>query len=326
MSYTLAAESLDDITSSWDNLRHCLKWGSIFVLPAWLKVWWEAFGREGELYLRTLRQGEKIFGFAPLLVDKGTASFVGSADVCDYLDFAITPGRERDFFKVLVDDLKKQGIKQLDLRPLRPDSTVLAQLVSIARNHGYEVTCRPEDVSLELDLPTTWNEYLAILKSKQRHEVRRKLRRLWKAGSVEHRCVEVGQEVEAYLDIFLKLFSLSKDEKASFMNDNRESFFRSLAKAMAEIGLLRLGILQLNKVPAAMTIGFDYNGSHYLYNSAYDPQFSYLSVGLLCKVLCLKESIEKGKKKWNFLKGGEPYKYQLGGQEVPLYSCQITIA
>jgi len=326
MSYTLAAESLDDITSSWDNLRHCLKWGSVFVLPAWLKVWWEAFGREGELYLRTLRQGEKIFGFAPLLVDKGTASFVGSADVCDYLDFAITPGRERDFFKVLVDDLKKQGIKKLDLRPLRPDSTVLAQLVSIAQNHGYEVTCRPEDVSLELDLPATWNEYLAILKSKQRHEVRRKLRRLWKAGSVEHRCVEVGQEVEAYLDIFLKLFSLSKDEKASFMNDNRESFFRSLAKAMAEIGLLRLGILQLNKVPAAMTIGFDYNGSHYLYNSAYDPQFSYLSVGLLCKVLCLKESIEKGKKKWNFLKGGEPYKYQLGGQEVPLYSCQITIA
>jgi CelD/BcsL family acetyltransferase involved in cellulose biosynthesis len=325
MSYTLTVESLDDITSSWGDLRQCLKWGSIFVLPAWLKVWWEAFGRDGELYLRTLRQGEKIIGFAPLLVDKRTASFVGSADVCDYLDFAITPGRERDFFKVLVDDLREQGIKKLDLRPLRPDSTVLAQLVNIAQNRGYEVTCLSEDVSLELDLPATWNEYLAILKSKQRHEVRRKLRRLWEADSVEHRCVEVGQEVEDYLDIFLKLFSLSKDEKANFMNDNRESFFRSLAKAMAEIGLLRLGILQLDKVPVAMTMGFDYNGSHYLYNSAYDPQFGYLSVGLLCKVLCLKESIEKGKKKWNFLKGGEPYKYQLGGQEVPLYSCQITI-
>ena len=296
------------------------------MLPAWLKVWWEAFGGEGELYLRTLRQGQKIIGFAPLLVDKGTASFVGSADVCDYLDFAITPGRERDFFKILLDDLKEQGINKLDLRPLRPDSTVLAQLVSIVQNRGYEVTCLSEDVSLELDLPATWNEYLAILKSKQRHEVRRKLRRLWKAGSVEHRCVEVGQEVEDYLDIFLKLFSLSKHEKASFMNHNRESFFRSLAKAMAEIGLLRLGILQLDKVPVAMTMGFDYNGSHYLYNSAYDPQFSYLSVGLLCKVLCLKESIEKGKRKWNFLKGGEPYKYQLGGREVPLYSCQITIA
>jgi CelD/BcsL family acetyltransferase involved in cellulose biosynthesis len=325
MNYTLTVESLDGVTSSWDKLRHCLKWSSIFFLPAWLKVWWEAFGGEGELYLRILRQEDKIIGFAPLLVNKETASFIGSTDVCDYLDFSITTGRERDFFTVLLDDLRDKGVNKLDLRPVRPDSTVLAHLVSIARNRGYEVTRRPEDVSLELDLPATWNEYLSTLKTKQRHEVRRKLRRLWEAGNVEHHCVEVGHEVDYYLDIFLKLFSLSKDEKAGFMNPKMKSFFRSLAKAMAEIGLLRLGVLQLDKVPAAMTIGFDYDGSHYLYNSAYDPQFSYLSVGLLCKVLCLKESIEKSRKKWNFLKGGEPYKYQLGGQEVPLYSCQITI-
>ena len=325
MSYTLTVESLDGVTSSWNELRHCLKWGSIFVLPAWLKVWWEAFGSGAELYLRTLRQREKIIGLAPLLVNKETASFIGSADVCDYLDFVIIPGREQDFFKVMLDDLREKGINQLDLRPLRPDSTVLSHLVSIAQNRGYEVLCHPEDVSLVLDLPSTWDEYLAILNKKQRHEVRRKLRRLWEAGNVEHRCVEVGREVEDYLDIFLKFFSLSRDEKASFMNPKMESFFRSLAKAMAEIGLLRLGIIQLDKVPVAMTMGFDYNDSHYLYNSAYDPQFNYLSVGLLCKVLCLKESIEKGRKKWDFLKGGEPYKYQLGGQEIPLYSCQIII-
>jgi len=325
MSYTLTIESFDSVISSWDKLRHCLKWGSVFVLPAWLKVWWEAFGGEAELYLRTLRQGKQAIGFAPLQVTKETASFIGSADVCDYLDFVITPGREKDFFKVLLDDLREKGINKLDLRPLRYDSTALTQLVSIAQNQGYEVLCHPEDVSLELDLPPTWNEYLAILKNKQRHEVRRKLRRLWEAGSAEYRCVEIGREVEDYLDIFLQLFSLSRDEKASFMNPKMESFFRSLAKAMAEIGLLRMGILQLDKVPAAMTMGFDYNGSHYLYNSAYDPQFNHLSVGLLCKILCLKESIEKGRKKWNFLKGGEPYKYQLGGQEVPLYGCQIII-
>ena len=325
MSYNLTVESLDGIASSWDKLRHCLKWSSIFVLPAWLKVWWEVFGGENQLYLRTLRKGEEIIGFAPLMVNKEAASFIGRADVCDYLDFVIIAGRERDFFKVLLDDLKERGIRNLDLRPLRPDSTVITQLVGVAQNRGYEVVCHSEDVSLELDLPTSWNGYLAVLKNKQRHEVKRKLRRLWETRGVEHFCVEVGKEVEDYLDIFLKLFSLSRAEKAGFMNHKRESFFRSLAKAMAEIGLLRLGILQLNKVPAAMTIGFDYDESHYLYNSAYDPQFSYLSVGLLCKVLCLKESIERGRKNWNFLKGGEPYKYQLGGQEVPLYSCQITI-
>ena len=325
MSYILTVESFDSLVSCWTNPSHSLRWNSPFVLPAWLKVWWEVFGSGAELCLRALRQREKIIGLAPLLVNKEAASFISSADVCDYLDFVIIPGKEQDFFEVMLDDLREKGINQLDLRPLRPDSTVLTHLVSIARNRGYEVLCHPEDVSLELDLPATWDEYLATLDKKQRHEIRRKLRRLWEAGNVEHRCVEVGQEVEDYLDVFLKLFSLSRDEKASFMNPKMETFFRSLAKAMAEIGLLRLGLIQLDEVPMAMTMGFDYNDSHYLYNSAYDPQFNYLSVGLLCKVLCLKESIEKGRKKWDFLKGGEPYKYQLGGQEIPLYSCQIMI-
>ena len=325
MSYAIAVESLDGVTSSWDSLRHCLRWSSVFVLPAWLKAWWEAFGGESELYLRTLRQAERIVGFAPLLLNKETASFIGSADVCDYLDFVIAPGEESSFFELLLDDLGNKGVKKLDLKPVRPDSTVLKHLVGIAGKRGYDVSSSPDDVSLELDLPNTWNEYLAILNSRQRHEVRRKLRRLWAAANVEHHCVEVSRKVEDYLDTFLNLFSLSRDEKASFMDRKMECFFRSLATAMADVGILRLGVLQVDKVPAAMTMGFDYDDSHYLYNSAYDPQFSYLSVGLLCKVLCLKESIEKGRKKWNFLKGAEGYKYQLGGQEVPLYNCLITL-
>ena len=326
MSYVLTTESFDSVVSSWNELRHCLKWNSPFVLPTWLKVWWQEFGAGAELYLSALREKGAVVGIAPLLVNKETASFIGSADVCDYLDFVIIPRREQDFFNVLLDDLKEKDINQLDLSSLRPDSTVLTHLVSIAQNRGYEVLCHPEDVSLELNLPSTWEDYLAILNKKQRHEVRRKLRRLREAGNVDYCYVKVSHdEVGDFTDTFLKLFSLSREEKANFMTPKMESFFRSLAKAMAEIKLLRLGILHLDKLPVAMTMGFDYNDSHYLYNNAYDPQFNYLSVGLLCKVLCIKESIEKGKKKWDFLKGGEPYKYQLGGQEIPLYRCQITI-
>ena len=325
MSYTLTVESLDGVTSSWNELRHCLKWGSIFVLPAFLKVWWEVLGSGAELYLRTLRQREKIIGLAPLLVNKETASFIGSADVCDYLDFVIIPGREQDFFKVMLDDLREKGINQLDLRPLRPDSTVLSHLVSIAQNRGYEVLCHPEDVSLELDLPSTWDEYLAILTAKQRHEVRRKLRRLAEAGKVDYHFVEDSVAVHDAMDAFLKMFTESRTDKAVFLTAQMESFFRSLADNMAEAGLLRFGILELDTLPTAMVMCFDYNDCMYLYNSSYNPRYNSLSVGLLCKVLCIKESIQEGKKRFDFLKGDETYKYHLGGREVPIYRCQITI-
>ena len=94
---------------------------------------------------------------------------------------------------------------------------------------------------------------------------------------------------------------------------------------MTEAGLLKFGILELGKLPVAMTIYFDYHDCVYLYNSGYDPRYSSLSVGLLAKILGIKDSIQRGKKKFDFLKGGEPYKYHLGGREIPLYSCQITI-
>ena len=322
---TITEESFASLTSYWTEVRYNLGWNSVFVLPSWLRVWWQTFGSGAELYLRAVRQKDKIIGIAPLLIREGTASIIGSADVCDYLDFVVAPEAERDFFSELLDDLERKDVTHLELRPLRPDSTVLTDLVAVAQNRKYDVLCHEEGVSVELDLPSTWDEYLAALAKKQRHEVKRKLRRLWEAGDVSYRCVEVSQGAGDFMDTFLKLFSLSREEKANFMTTQMESFFRSLAEAMAEIGLLRFGILELNALPVAIIIGFDYNDVVYLYNSAYDPDYSYLSVGLLSKVLCIKESIKSGRKKWDFLKGGEPYKYHIGGREAPLCNCQIKI-
>ena len=325
MEYTVTEESFDSLKSYWTDDRHNLKWDTLFVLPSWLEVWWQTFGSRTQLYLRAVRQRKKIIGIAPLLVKEKTASIIGSVDVCDYLDFIVTPGMEKEFFNILLDDLGQKGISQLDLKPVRPDSTVLTNLVALAKQRQYEVLYQEEGVSVELDLPSTWDEYLTMLTKKQRHEVKRKLRRLWKADNVDYRCVKVSQDVRSFLDTFLKLFSLSQEDKANFMTTQMESFFRSLAEAMAKIGLLRAGILEVDELPVAMILGFDYNNVMYLYNSAYDPNYSYLSVGLLSKVLCIKESIQWGNKKWDFLKGGEPYKYHIGGKEIPLYACQIKI-
>ncbi|MFC2067093.1 GNAT family N-acetyltransferase [Chloroflexota bacterium] len=326
MSYTITQESFANLTSYWSSSSYRLKWDSVFVLPAWLEVWWREFQPQAELYLTAVRQDADIIGIAPLQIKENRASFIGSADVCDYIDFVVVPGRETDFFNVLFDDFKGRGVNQLELRPLRPDSTVLTHLVDIARSRKYEVLCHEEEVSVEMDLPSTWDEYLEILSRKQRHEVRRKLRRLWEEGNVDYRCIEAsGEEVGKFMDTFLRLFSLSREEKANFMTPQKESFFRSLAGAMAEIGLLRFGIIEIDELPTSIIMGFDYNDTVYLYNSGYDPQYSSLSVGLLCKVLGLKESIASGRKKWDFLKGGEPYKYLLGGREIPIYSCRITL-
>jgi len=322
---TVTMESFDDLASYW--LKPCspLKWDCIFVLPPWLKVWWREFGSTTDSYLCAVRQRDTIIGVAPLRIKGGEANFIGDTDLCDCLDFVISPGSENDFFNILLDDLRQKGISLLSLRPLRPDSTVLTHLVDIAEVRRYKVSCRVEDVSLEMDLPPTWEEYLRILNRKQRHEVRRKLRRLQETGEVNYRIIKDIEAVADAIDLFLKLFRKSREDKAIFMTTNRESFFRSLAKAMAQAHILRLGILELDAKPVAAIMFFDCNDTIYLYNSGYDHHYTSLSVGLISKILCIKYSIERGRRKFDFLKGTEKYKYRLGGKEIPLHDCQIVL-
>ena len=119
----VTSESFDSLTSYWLDSRDSAIWDCIFVLPPWLEVWWHDFGSDAELYLGAFRKGGTIVGVAPLQLRGTEASFIGSADLCDYLDFVIVPGKEVDFFNILLDDLQGRGIRRLNLRPLRPNSS-----------------------------------------------------------------------------------------------------------------------------------------------------------------------------------------------------------
>jgi CelD/BcsL family acetyltransferase involved in cellulose biosynthesis len=321
MDYQFTLDSFDSISSYWKKLQNETPASSIFSLPEWARVWWQQFGCGARLYLGAVRYQGKIIGIAPLLVRSNAAYFIGSNDVCDYLDFVVGTGNEAPFFRVLLDNLAKEKILQLDLAPLRPDSTVTTSLTNIAQEQRWHVSCSKEDVSVELDLPATWEEYLQILTGKQRHELKRKLRRLTEEGEINYRINTDANQHD--VDTFLKLFRDSREDKAAFLTPEIESFFEKVASAMAEQGLLRLSILELNAFPVAATMCFDYNDSVYLYNSGYDPNYGWLSVGLLSKALCIKDSIQRGRKRFDFLKGGEAYKYHLGGHELPLYRCHI---
>ena len=293
------------------------------MLPRWLRVWWQAFGQGSRLYLFDVRENKNVIGIAPLMVKEGRASFIGDADVCDYMDFAVAPGKERAFFTALLDKLNKDGIKELHLESLRNDSAAMTHLVDLAKGKGYEVSVTKENVSLDLDLSSTWEAYLKILTPKQRRETGRRFRRLEEEGDITYRTVETADP--EVLDIFFKLMRASREDKAEFMTPKMESFFRALAQTMAEAGMLRFGILGISQKPVAAVMCFDYNGKVYLFNSGYDPEYSILSVGLLSKLLSIKDSIERGRECYDFLKGAEEYKYRLKGREIGIFNCKVQI-
>ena len=107
------------------------------------------------------------------------------------------------------------------------------------------------------------------------------------------------------------------------MTAERERFFVDAAVELASRGQLKLSFLALDGVQVASCMSFDYGDSYLLYNSGYDPAFSHLSVGILNKALSIKEAIGAGKHFFDFLRGTERYKYNLGAEDRAVYRLTV---
>ena len=114
--------------------------------------------------------------------------------------------------------------------------------------------------------------------------------------------------------------------RQSFWDESRRSFFEINAAAMLAAGWLHLSFLELNGRRAATIYAYDYGDTMGLYNSGYDPAHSYFSVGVLLVALGVQEAIAAGKRRFDFLRGSEPYKYTFGAVDTAVFNVEITKA
>jgi CelD/BcsL family acetyltransferase involved in cellulose biosynthesis len=323
MSYSITLEDFSSLTEPWEELLPACPTNTIFSTPQWLKAWWQQFGDGKELLLLSVRHDGELVGIAPLMRHGESISLIGGSDVCDYMDFIVSQGQERACLALLLDHLESMDWRYIDLQSLLPHSIALNHLAPLATEKGYSVEITREDVSPQLILPQSWEDYFSQLRGKDRHELRRKLRRLSQEKSAHYYTVEDWAQLSRDMEVFFRLFEQSGHEKAGFMTSQMRDFFEDMVSSLAEKGYLRMSFLEVDGIRAASAICFDYGDELYLYNSGYDPGYASLSVGLLCKVFCLKEGILEGKRRFDFLRGAEAYKYDMGGQDVPIYRCLI---
>ncbi len=323
MTETATQTPIDRLAGPWQLLLAQSAQGSPFLLPQWQSAWWREWGGEATAALLTVEDKGALIGLAPLAVRPGVCSLVGSSDLCDYVDFIAARGQEGPFFAALLPQLQSLSWQTLQLEPVREDSLALTHFVPLARAQGWEVEVAPDTVSPWLELPATWEGYLEGLHKKDRHELRRKLRRLLEAADIRACVVSDVQGTGARLDEFLALMGESRPDKAEFITPARARFFREVVQAMAEAGLARLWFLEYQGRPVATVLCFDFQGTRYLYNSGFDRAYSHLSVGLALKALTIRDAIESGLRRYDFLRGNEPYKYDLGGRDHAIYRCTV---
>jgi CelD/BcsL family acetyltransferase involved in cellulose biosynthesis len=324
LPYAVQREELEPaFAGEWRALLPRAAMNKLFASPTWLRVWWQEFGGGRELILLSIRRDGELVGVAPLMRDGDRLGFAGDTQVCDYMDFIAAPGEEEAVLAAVLRSLGEEPWTDLTLWAVPEGSPTLEALKAVAPQFDLRVDIEVEDVCPQLELPATWGEYLAGLNKKDRHELRRKLRKLSQGGEVTLEALVEPAQVEAAIDDFLRLYRQSRTDKAAFMTEQMERFFRAIVSTLAAEGHVELLFLTLGGVRTAAVLCFCGGDQSLLYNSGYHPDYAYLSVGLLSKALALRKAIEEGKRRFDFLRGPEPYKYDLGARDVPVYRCTV---
>jgi CelD/BcsL family acetyltransferase involved in cellulose biosynthesis len=321
----VSIETFDSVAQDWERLLVESSDLSPFATPAWQQTWWTMFGGDADLKLLTVRQDGAVKGLAPFMRRGNELSFLGESDLVDYHHFLHSGIDETTFYETVIGHISGvQSLNSLRLTSVPEWSVAYKAVPEAARAAGWQVEETFEDVSPGIELADNWEDYVSGLGKKDRHELRRKLRRLERSAEIKHVEYSTAEDITANLDDFVRLHRMSTPDKAEFMTDYREEFFRAAVTNMARVGASRLYFLEIDGKRAATSICFVHGDSQLAYNSGYDPEQRALSVGLLNHAMTIKLAIENGIRYFDFLRGDESYKYHLGAHDRSLYNLVVT--
>ena len=213
----------------------------------------------------------------------------------------------------------------VDLRRLRcgdPAADALAEAIG-AREiaEGWTLDVEREDVSPVATLPigADIEAYLATLGKKERHEIRRKVRRAEGVGPVR---LDDSPDPLADLETFIELHQKKWGDDGLFPDTPGGAQSRVLFRRLFELhgpdGPLRLSFLSVADRRIAAGIHFDLGDGYLYYNAGVDPAARDLSPGVIMIYRLVERALAAGVRRLDFLRGNEPYKYEWGAVDEPI--------
>ena len=249
-------------------------------------------------------------GAVALVEDGAHLGLLGHEDLVDYRSPL------GDAVDLLVEHFRTIGPR----RSFRFDSlpSGAADVITEALDRaGFGYRMAPHSQAAVVDLPDTFDQYLAAIGKKQRHEARRKRRRF--VGEMGGLRLATFEEPGPVLDDFFRLHRRAAGRKGRFMTDPMEDLFTDLLRTDG----WRLDALYgEDSLPAAVVMGYSDADGYYLYNSAYDPDLRHVSPGVVLLTELIAATIAEGGEVFDFLKGSETYKFRMGARARPLLAVE----
>lgn len=340
-----SAAALAPYGEAWNELLSHSRSRSICLRWEWVQTWLAIYGDCGvKPYVLLVREGDQLIGIAPFFVQiekkwgrfgVRTLRFLGTGEpeweevASEYLDVISRPGLEADVMWALWQHLDHANAwDRYVFNDVLKDSLIFAQWAQKPQSAGCAVTTEQIGIRYQIDLPRTWDDYLAMLEPGAAKRIQYKRRKLERAGKVVDRVVTHAQELENAFSELVRLHTLrwsARGDGGVFASPRFTAFHKKLAHQLLPQGMLNIRLLMLESAAIAVLYNIRDAGTDYFYQGGFDvEQASKFSPGIMAHVYAIDSAIRDGLRQYDFMKGGtDSYKSEFACGETSMYDVWI---
>jgi CelD/BcsL family acetyltransferase involved in cellulose biosynthesis len=305
-----------------------------FLTHEWLGSYWKHFNGILDPFVLVLEKGSRVVGAVPMAINRvgllKILRFLGGRHA-DYQDFILSPDVREEALVFAVDVLNRFDNRWdvVDLRNIREDSPNRALLGEWAFPGVKEPVFKCYDVAPFLSIEGSWQEYTHRLKKKWVKDTERQVRRLERLGDLYDSRAETVGEINECLTVYHGQKGNRNYQDAvatdSLGSHSGKRFLRDFCHRALKNGWLDLRYLAIEGVtePLAVSISLRYRNRMYYWLPSINNRYLPYSPGRVLLVRLLEESFAVDLAEFDFLNGGEPYKYQWMVRDRVLYRFSL---
>lgn len=330
MDFKLHKDFSEIDSRTWNALVEQSIADTPFSRHEYLGEWWKTLGggewsaREDghppQLVLVSASENDQLIGIAPLFIaeydGQQALMLLGSIEISDYLDLIVREADLPRFLSGLIDFLasSEAGIwSAIDWYNLPDNSLTLPALKAESEKRGWDHREEVYRPTPRIALNGSFDEYLSRVEKKQRHEIRRKMRRAAESDlNVRFQIIGKDADITAETDSFFDLMTQDPN-KANFLHPAMREQMTITIRAAFEQNYLWLAFLEIDGVKVAASLNFDYKNKLWGYNSGVSRAHMELSPGWVLLAHVIQWCCENGRSEFDFMRGDEEYKYRFGG-------------
>ena len=352
-------EQLEPLSSRWNELAG----GCVFRSWTWLSTWWRHYGPTGEnaastgtkLNVLAVFESEKstscqateqpsdcspttdrLVAILPCYLDCTLARgkvlrFLGDGEVCsDHLDLLVTATNAPRVADVLAEYLCAPS-NQWDLidfpaLDITQENAKIGRLIEALAERECNVKQTPDQNCWSVDLPETWKEFLSLQSKSHRKQLRRLEKRVLDLPSTVWHQVKLMEEFDSAWALFVDLHQRrrkSMGEAGCFASPQWAAFHEDVARQLLTEGRLRMSWLELAGEPVAVEYHFAGGRTTYVYQGGLDPERLEDEPGRLSMIRTMQHAITEGHRKFDLLRGDEPYKPHWRAKSKEAFHVQV---